>query len=267
MHKDDTCDAPIRQFPFAPVMVIPLAQHFGNPSRPIVREGQEVQRGECLGEADGDLSVATHAPASGVVQRIDLVPGVAGKMLPGIYLRGCEGGRLDVATRNGRQIVGVHDTLDVSALRTGDELYLDPETGVAISRAEAGPQVGAVAQVAECLGDRLMVRGESGEERAVLCDPELADAITVGDRVMLCADVPCVIERLPSRSQSSHLLTETSTRVSRSREQSITRTFRNPYIDRTLELRFMPAFRRFEVTTTFITFEYGLSTDLLGRVV
>jgi electron transport complex protein RnfC len=97
MHKDDTCDAPVRQFPFAPVMVIPLAQHFGNPSRPIVREGQEVLRGECLGEPDGNLSVATHAPASGVVQRIDLVPGVAGKMLPGIYLQPFPGSTQEVA--------------------------------------------------------------------------------------------------------------------------------------------------------------------------
>ena len=67
------------------------------------------------------------------------------------------------------------------------------------------------------------------------------------------------------RSQSSHILTETSSRISRSRERSITRTFRNPYIDRTLELRFIPTFRRFEVVTTILTFEYGLSLDV-GKV-
>lgn len=97
MHKGETCDAPIRQFPFAPVMVVPLSQHFGKPSRPVVREGQEVLRGQRLGEPDGDLSVATHAPASGVVQRIDLVPGIAGKMVPGIYLEPFQGSTQEVA--------------------------------------------------------------------------------------------------------------------------------------------------------------------------
>jgi electron transport complex protein RnfC len=78
-------------------MVVPLSQHAGKPSRPVVREGQEVLRGECLGEPDGNVSVATHAPASGVVQRIDLVPGIAGKMVPGIYLQPFPGSTQEVA--------------------------------------------------------------------------------------------------------------------------------------------------------------------------
>jgi electron transport complex protein RnfC len=86
-HKAETCDHPIRQFPFAPVMSVPLAQHTGKPSRAVVREGQEVVRGQCLAEADGFVSVALHAPASGVVERIGLMPSIAGKMVPGIYLR------------------------------------------------------------------------------------------------------------------------------------------------------------------------------------
>lgn len=67
------------------------------------------------------------------------------------------------------------------------------------------------------------------------------------------------------KSQSSHLLTETTSSTSRSRERSISRTFRNPYLDRTLELRFIPTFRHFEVITTLIKFEWGLSLDV-GRV-
>ena len=97
MAKEDTCDAPIRQFPFAPVMVVPLSQHAGRPSRPVVREGQDVLRGQCLGEPDGDLSVATHAPASGRVKRIDLVPTIGGKMVPGIYLEPFRGSTQEVA--------------------------------------------------------------------------------------------------------------------------------------------------------------------------
>jgi H+/Na+-translocating ferredoxin:NAD+ oxidoreductase subunit C len=94
--KDDTCDLPIRQFPFAPVMIIPLAQHIGKPALATVREGQEVERGQLIAEPDGFVSVAMHAPASGVIQRIDLVPSISGKMVPGIYLKPFPGSSQEV---------------------------------------------------------------------------------------------------------------------------------------------------------------------------
>ncbi len=95
--KQDTRDQPIKQFPFAPVMVIPLLQHIGRAALPVVREGQEVSRGELLAEPDGDLSVAMHAPASGTIQRLGLVPGVNGRMVPGIYLKPFPGSSQEVA--------------------------------------------------------------------------------------------------------------------------------------------------------------------------
>ena len=51
--KDETRGLPIRQFPFAPVLVVPLSQHIGKPAVPVVREGQEVTRGQCVAEPDG----------------------------------------------------------------------------------------------------------------------------------------------------------------------------------------------------------------------
>jgi H+/Na+-translocating ferredoxin:NAD+ oxidoreductase subunit C len=95
--KDDTCDLPIRQFPFAPVMLVPLAQHIGKPALAVVREGQEVERGQVIAEPDGFVSVAMHAPASGVIQRIDLVPSISGKMVPGIYLKPFPGSSQEVS--------------------------------------------------------------------------------------------------------------------------------------------------------------------------
>ena len=84
--KDATRGLEIRQFPFAPVLIIPLSQHLGKPSVPVVREGQEVARGQRLARPDGFVSVSMHAPASGVVRRIGLTPGIAGRMVPGIFL-------------------------------------------------------------------------------------------------------------------------------------------------------------------------------------
>jgi electron transport complex protein RnfC len=85
-HKEQTCNLPIQRFPFAPLLVIPLLQHIGKAAIPVVREGQEVVRGELLARADGFLSAPIHAPASGVVKHITLLPSISGQMVPGIYL-------------------------------------------------------------------------------------------------------------------------------------------------------------------------------------
>lgn len=84
--KDDTSGLAIRQFQFASLLVVPLSQHIGKPAIPIVREGQEVVRGECIAEPDGFMSVAMHAPASGVVRRISLAPTIQGRMGLAIFL-------------------------------------------------------------------------------------------------------------------------------------------------------------------------------------
>jgi len=84
--KGETKDLPIRQFPFAPLLVVPLVQHTGKPALPVVSEGEEVRRGQTIARADGFVSVAMHAPASGVVERIALAPSISGRMVPAVYL-------------------------------------------------------------------------------------------------------------------------------------------------------------------------------------
>ena len=85
-HKEETNGLPIRQFPFAPLIILPMAQHIGAPSQIVVREGQEVARGQLLAKAGGYVSVPLHAPVSGTVRKIANVPTISGKMSPGIYL-------------------------------------------------------------------------------------------------------------------------------------------------------------------------------------
>ncbi len=86
-HKDETSHLAIRRFPFAPELVVPLSQHLGKPAVAVVREGQEVARGQTIAEPDGFVSVAMHAPASGVVKRIALAPSISGTMVPSVYLQ------------------------------------------------------------------------------------------------------------------------------------------------------------------------------------
>jgi len=95
--KDETSHLPIRQFPFSPLLVVPLVQHAGKPSLPVVREGQEVTRGQRIGKPDGFMSVAMHAPASGVVRKIALAPSITGRMVPAVYLEPFPGSTQEIA--------------------------------------------------------------------------------------------------------------------------------------------------------------------------
>lgn len=86
-YKEQTSHLPIRRLPFAPLLVVPLSQHTGAPAVSIVREGQEVVRGEPIAQADGFVSVPMHAPATGRVERIALAPSARGDLSPAIYIR------------------------------------------------------------------------------------------------------------------------------------------------------------------------------------
>ncbi len=85
--KDATAHLPIRRMSFPPLLVVPLSQHTGAPSIPLVREGQEVVRGEPIARAGGFVSVPMHAPATGRVERIALSPSARGVLAPAIFLR------------------------------------------------------------------------------------------------------------------------------------------------------------------------------------
>jgi len=95
--KDETRGLAIRRFPFAPVLVVPLAQHIGKPAVPVVREGESVARGQRIARPDGFVSVAMHAPVSGTVRRIALAPLANGRMAPAVYLEPSPGSTQEVA--------------------------------------------------------------------------------------------------------------------------------------------------------------------------
>lgn len=85
--KELTCRQAIRRLPFAPVLIVPLSQHAGAPAVAVVREGQEVVRGEPIAKAGGFVSVPMHAPATGRVERIALAPSARGDLSPAIFIR------------------------------------------------------------------------------------------------------------------------------------------------------------------------------------
>ena len=138
-RKEETRHLEVRQFPFAPVMAVSLSQHAGAPAVPTVREGQEVVRGQKIAEPGGFVSVAMHAPASGVVERVGLAPNAAGKMVEAVYLRPhpastqeiAEGAPCDVETATRDEIIAAIQQAGVvglggAAFPTHVKLKVDP---------------------------------------------------------------------------------------------------------------------------------------------
>ncbi len=77
-HKELTAACRVRRMPFPNEVVLPLRQHAGNPARLLVREGDRVERGDKVAEADGFISSPVHASATGTVREIGLFPHPAG---------------------------------------------------------------------------------------------------------------------------------------------------------------------------------------------
>ncbi|MEW8508207.1 MAG: electron transport complex subunit RsxC [Candidatus Thiodiazotropha sp.] len=94
-HKD-TADKPIRRLAFPSQLVLPLDQHIGKPAIPLVKKGQEVVRGEPIAKADGNFSVPLHAPATGRVRDLELMPTPKGPKSTSIVLDVYEGSTQEV---------------------------------------------------------------------------------------------------------------------------------------------------------------------------
>ncbi len=86
-YKDLSSASPIERMPFVEEYTLPLNQHLGAPSKPVVRVGQRVRRGEMIAEPGGFVSVALHSPVDGTVTAIDLFDHPNGQMLPAIRIR------------------------------------------------------------------------------------------------------------------------------------------------------------------------------------
>lgn len=91
-----TAGTPIRRMPFAPRILLPLAQHIGKPAVPTLSVGQEVVRGQPIARADGFLSVPLHAPVDGVVEAIELRPSAKGPWVETIVIRTYEASTQEV---------------------------------------------------------------------------------------------------------------------------------------------------------------------------
>ena len=73
-HKKRSTQIAIRKMPLSKKLILPLQQHIGAASMPIVSVGDKVLKGQKIAKADGHVSVYLHAPSSGVISAIDEQP-------------------------------------------------------------------------------------------------------------------------------------------------------------------------------------------------
>ena len=71
-NKTQSVGLPIAQAPLPSKLVVPLHQSIGGTPKPVVEAGERVLKGQLIGEADGWISSAVHAPTSGTVVEVGM---------------------------------------------------------------------------------------------------------------------------------------------------------------------------------------------------
>ncbi|MBE6202418.1 MAG: electron transport complex subunit RsxC [Rikenellaceae bacterium] len=78
-NKKWSKDRPIEVMELPDQVAIPMIQHIGAPSTPIVKKGDKVLTGQLIGQAVGFVSANIHSPISGTVTSVDVYPNGQGQ--------------------------------------------------------------------------------------------------------------------------------------------------------------------------------------------
>ncbi len=87
-NKAFSKDKKIEEMPIPQKIVIPLSQHIGALSKPIVKVGDEVLAGQKIAEAGGFVSIPMHSSICGKVTKIDKFNHPTGALVQGIEITG-----------------------------------------------------------------------------------------------------------------------------------------------------------------------------------
>ena len=85
-YKVFSKDKKIEEMPIPQKIVIPLSQHIGAPSKPIVKVGDDVLAGQKIAEAGGFVSIPMHSSISGKVTKLDKFRHPTGTLAQGIEI-------------------------------------------------------------------------------------------------------------------------------------------------------------------------------------
>lgn len=77
----------IEVLPVPAIVSVPVSQHIGAPSEPLVKKGDSVKVGQVIAKSSGFVSSNIHAPVSGVVDKIDDVLDASGYRRKAILIK------------------------------------------------------------------------------------------------------------------------------------------------------------------------------------
>ena len=102
-------------------VVIPLSQHIGAPTKPLVVIGQEVKKGEKIGESGGFVSAPVHATVSGKVTAIGNFPHSMGTDMTAVVIE---------SDGKDEWVAGIRETKDYLQLSPDELKKMVSEAGI-----------------------------------------------------------------------------------------------------------------------------------------
>lgn len=85
-NKHLSSGSPIKKAESPKILYVPLQQHIGAPTKCLVEVGNEVKKGQIIGEPTGFVSAPVHSPVSGKVIAIEERPNPMGRMVPTVVI-------------------------------------------------------------------------------------------------------------------------------------------------------------------------------------
>ncbi len=182
-NKTKSTSAPIYEAPVPAQLVLPLAQHAGEPADPVVGIGEQVLKGQLIAAAYGAMGVPVHASSSGTVVAIEPWPVSSryGENAPCIVIN-CDGEDRPADTE---KPAGPVSRMPPALLR---QRIL--EGGIAGLGGAVFPTAQKLIQASGCELDYLILNGVECEPY-ISCDDmlmrERADAIVGGGQILMQA--------------------------------------------------------------------------------
>jgi electron transport complex protein RnfC len=182
-HKTASTSQPIVEVPVPPQLVLPITQHVGDPSQPVVGIGERVLKGQLIAESDGTLGAPVHAPSSGKIIAIEPWPVSRrfGENAPCIVIE-CDG--RDEAVRR------VESAANFTTLAAEDLLTRILQGGIVGLGGAAFPTAQKLMQARTCKIDHLLLNGVECESY-ISCDDllmrERAGEIISGAQILMHA--------------------------------------------------------------------------------
>ena len=88
-NKKISCEVAVTRPALPDTLIVPLLQHSGQPAQPVVQPGDQVLKGQLIGDCKENAGSTVHAPTSGIVEAIEdrLISHPSGATGPCIVIR------------------------------------------------------------------------------------------------------------------------------------------------------------------------------------